>query len=316
MFGEEFAKALLWGGSGRGPEVSTGDGSVLAVAEMSDHLCHVSVSSHADEELLEHACDRKTWSFESALGLTLFDTTRVLDEAEELAHADFISTAQGVLSSDTTVHAGSNRLGQIRVMDRLELGIFGKESLVDLAGHSALVHVVHDVSGVISEHQVGVKKAHLGVSRKGFLLSFLTLLNPRLFTVRESHVVLDGADGDHVGNTKLLGDLSSGIQSVVLAGGHGEVVVGEVKDLVGSLHGNLKTTKVGSHSLVKGDTVAGEFPLEVVHRCFVGAEVEHSDARVLSTLSEASDHTLGDVIGTVHYNKLHSSFLFNLLINY
>ena len=52
------------------------------------------------------------------------------------------------------------------------------------------------------------------------LLGLLPLLDPALAVVGVGHIVLDRADGDHVLNAELLGNLGGSNQSVILAGNH------------------------------------------------------------------------------------------------
>jgi len=303
---EKLAQVLLRLSLRRFPEVIASNWSVLVLAEVSNHFSHVGVSSHANEELLEYASDWQQWDLESSACLASWDATRFLDEVQKLARAKFIGATDGVLSSEFLFHTGGNGSGQVSVMNRLELSILREEGSHDLASHSTLVHVVNQVSGILSKNEISVKNAHLGVSSKSFLLGFLTFLNPSLGVLRGNQVVLYGANSNHAGDAKLLSDLRGGYKSVVLARGHREVVVSEVYNLASSLHANFETAEVGGHSLVELDTVAGELSLKGVHSILVGSEVNKFDSVVLSTRGQTSNDTLGQVVGTVYHDEFHS----------
>ena len=102
-------------------------------------------------------------------------------------------------------------------MHGLELCTIRQERLLDLASHGALVHVVDQVSWVLTVDKIRVQQAHLRVGVECLRLGLLALLDPALRRLGEGHVVLDGADRDKVLHTKLVGNLGSCDKRVVLA---------------------------------------------------------------------------------------------------
>ena len=280
-------------------------GHFLILSEVCEHLIHVSITGHANEELLQHAREGNDWHLEASASLALLNTTRVLDEVEKLANADLLAASDGELAGSASVHGLGDGVGQVTRVHWLELSVVGEEASLDLSSHGALVHVVDEMRGVRPVDQVRVEDAHLAVGAQGLLLRLLSLLNPALGVVRVRHVVLDGAHGDDVGDTELFSRFRSGHQSVILAGGHGEVIMSHIDDLVCTLHVDLETADVREHSLVDLDASGGHLPLEVVRGGLVGVEIEHSNAVILATLGEVPDDRFGQVVGSVDDYELH-----------
>lgn len=217
---EKLTQSFLRLRSGRLPEVFSRNGAVLIFIEIGDHFCHVSVLSNSNEELLEHLSNGQNRCLESRPSRVLLLAARLLNQVQKSARAYFLSTSDSELASEGSVHAQSNSPSQISVMHRLELGILRQEWSLDLASHGTLMHIVNQVSWILAKDQVSVQQAHLRVDRECFLLSLLAVLNPALFSLGEGHVVFDWANGDHVFDSKFLGDLGGCNESVVLARSH------------------------------------------------------------------------------------------------
>jgi len=81
--------------------------------------------------------------------------------------------------------------------------------------------------------------------------------------------------------------------------------MGEVYYLVSTLKSDVQSLSIGGHSLVKSDSRSGEFPLQAVHALLEWSEVEEAHLGVFARGGEASNHTLGDVVGSVHNYELH-----------
>ena len=213
------------------------------------------------------------------------------------------------MASKSSISCLGDSSHQVGLAHWLEFGILSQESLWDLANHSALLHVVNHMGGVIAIDKISVENAQLWICCQCFLLSILALLNPRLLILTVGHVMLNWADCNHAGDAMLLSQLGRSNQEIILAGGHGCIVMGEVDYLVSTLNVNVQGLCIGCLSLVKLNSILGQVSLEGVHTLFVRSEVKETNTAVFTTLDQLSNHTLGNVVCTVDNYKLHHSLL-------
>ena len=78
--------------------------------------------------------------------------------------------------------------------------------------------------------------------------------------------------------------------------------MGEVYNLISTLHSKFERLSVLSESFVKFNTSISQFPLQGIDALSVAVVVQKSHFRVLACGCEASNDALGNIVCTVYDN--------------
>lgn len=138
--------------------------------------------------------------------------------------------------------------------------IAATDALGHLAGHGALGKVVNDVRA-LSEDQVSVEDGQVFEVLKSLLLSFISQLKRRVLVLCPEKFVFNWADCHELLNSVFLAQLCGGLDEVVLVRGAGEIVVGEVQDVLCSFEGDVEVSR-RLHLVLLQLYAAGEGSLE------------------------------------------------------